>query len=58
MDADTLKNMFEESNRRSSESKGPGKTDFSPEEAEKFKKAFDDAEFRKMFSEYMVDRCY
>ena len=52
-----LKKMFEESNRRSVESKGPGKVDFSPEEADKFKKAFDDAEFRKMFSEYMVN-CY
>ena len=54
MDAETLKKMFEESNKRSAESKGPGKVDFSPEEADKFKKAFDDAEFRKMFSEYMV----
>jgi hypothetical protein len=28
---------------------------YSPDEQEKFKKAFDDPEFRKMFSEYMED---
>ena len=30
-----------------------GEMKYSPEETEKFKKAFDDPEFRKMFAEYM-----
>lgn len=49
MDGDSLKNMFQSTQERSN-----GKIDFSPEETERFKKAFDDAEFKKMFSEYMV----
>ena len=51
MDAETLKKMFDESHKKA---EGHGKIDFSREEEEKFKKAFDDPEFRKMFSEYMV----
>lgn len=31
------------------------KTQFTPEEADKFKKAFDDPEFRRMFSEYVEE---
>lgn len=33
----------------------PDKMEFSPDESQKFRKAFDDPEFRKLFSQYMDD---
>lgn len=49
MDEEVLQSMFETSQHQTKESK------FTPEEANRFKKAFSDPEFRKMFSEYMDD---
>jgi dynein assembly factor 2 len=48
MDADVLKSMFD----ASQQNHGPD-SKFTPEEANRFRKAFEDPEFRKMFSEYM-----
>ncbi len=48
MDANVLKSMFDASQHQNGDG---GK--FTAEEASRFKKAFDDPEFRKMFSEYM-----
>ena len=48
MDADALRSMLD----ASQQAKGID-AKFTPEESNRFKKAFDDPEFRKMFSEYM-----
>jgi len=48
MDADTLQTMWERS-----QAANPDKMQFTPEEASKFQKSFQDPEFRKLFSEYM-----
>lgn len=48
MDEDILKEML---NRAQENHAADGQ--FTPEEANRFKKAFEDPEFRKMFSEYM-----
>ncbi len=48
MDEKSLGDMFERAQaRRGDDMK------FTPEESDRFKKAFEDPEFRKMFSEYM-----
>lgn len=49
MDESTLKSMFEQAQRQANSET----LTFSPEEANRFKKAFSDPEFRKMFSDYM-----
>jgi hypothetical protein len=51
MDEETLKKMFTASQR---ETETKGRIDFTPEETERFQKAFEDSEFRRMFAEYMV----
>lgn len=48
MDEDTLKELFEKSQKTN-----PEKISFTDEESNKFKKAFEDPEFRKLFSEYV-----
>eukprot|EP01038_Epipyxis_sp_PR26KG_P006176 gene6176-8506_t len=50
MDAEQLKRVFEESQQQSPNG---DQLQFSPEESERFKKAFDDPEFRKLFADYM-----
>jgi hypothetical protein len=45
---DALKDLFNASTK-----KDKTKLDLSPDESDKFSKAFDDPTFRKMFSEYM-----
>lgn len=48
MDEKVLGDMFERAQaKRSDDMK------FTPEESDRFKKAFEDPEFRKMFAEYM-----
>lgn len=51
-DASQLKAQQQAADSESSSSNG-SKLQFSSEEAARFKKAFSDPEFRKMFSEYM-----
>ena len=48
MDEQVLQSMFEASQQQNAD-----KQKFTPEEASRFKKAFADPEFRRMFSEYM-----
>lgn len=48
MDAKVLGEMFERAQERRGED-----MKFSTEEADRFKKAFEDPEFRKMFADYM-----
>lgn len=48
LDEKVLQAMFD-----SSQKGGNEKMKFSPEEASRFRKAFADPEFRKMFAEYM-----
>ncbi len=48
MDQDTLNQLFEKSQKTN-----PEKIAFSEDETQKFKKAFEDPEFRKLFSEYV-----
>lgn len=50
-DPDALKQMFDMSQQQSGDNaNGPN---FSKEEADRFRNAFDDPEFRKMFSDYV-----
>ena len=53
--AEQLKQMLEDAQRRAEKDYEKGKKDapMSAEETDKFRKAFDDPEFRRMFSEYM-----
>ncbi len=48
MDEETLKQLFEKSQKTN-----PDKIQFSVDESTKFQKAFEDPEFRKLFSEYV-----
>lgn len=48
MDEATLKSLFEQSQEQKT-----GKMQFSPEESSRFKKAFEDEEFRKLFASYV-----
>lgn len=48
MDGEDYRKLLEESERRQS-----GSLNFTDDEREKFKKAFDDPEFRKLFAGYM-----
>ena len=53
MDEQTLQALFEQTRAKAESGDGKTKISFSEDETNKFKKAFSDPEFRKMFSEYM-----
>ena len=47
--SESLKDIFEKTHQKKVAENNPSMT---PEEAERFRKAFDDPEFRKLFAEY------
>jgi butyrate kinase len=48
LDEETLRSLFERSQQAN-----PEKMRFSPAETDRFKKSFEDPEFRKLFADYM-----
>ena len=51
MDEQTLQALFEQTRAKAESGDGKTKISFSEDETNKFKKAFSDPEFRKMFSD-------